>query len=95
MVLAKDGQSVDAAATQSLRDRIRAERQQLGAPPSGKTSSLDPAQTGEYDSVLRFHASLEIARRNGQNAIRCVHCTTSFAAPTRITRTTRYGASWT
>ncbi len=80
VVLSKDGGSVDAAATQSLRERVRAERKQLGAPPSGKTSSLDPAQAGEYGSVLRFHASLEIARRNGQHAIRCVHCNHLFCS---------------
>ena len=74
VVLAQDGRSVDEAATKSLRERIRAERKQLGEPPSGKTSALDPAQAGEYESVLRFHASLEIARRNGQHAIRCVQC---------------------
>ena len=81
VVLAKDGGSVDAAATKSLRERTRAERKQLGAPPSGKTSALEPGQAAEYDSVLRFHASLEIARRNGQHAIRCVRCGHLYCGP--------------
>ena len=81
VVLARDGRSVDEATRQSLRERIRAERKQLGAPPSGKTSALDPAQAGEYESVLRFHASLDIARRNGQNAIRCTQCGHLYCGP--------------
>ena len=69
------------AATQNLRERIRAERKEIGAAPSGKTSSLGDAQANGYSSVVRFHASLEIARREGQHAIRCVHCNHLFCGP--------------
>ena len=31
--------------------------------------------------MLRFHASLEIAGRNGQHAIRCVHCGHLYCGP--------------
>ena len=64
-----------------ILERIRAERKRLGAPPSGRTSSLDPGRAGEYGSVVRFHESLEIARRNGRHAIRCVHCNHLFCGP--------------
>ena len=44
-------------------------------------SSLNGDRGDEYETVLRFHASLDLARKGGQHAIRCVHCHHLFCGP--------------
>ena len=74
VVMDEDSLLLDEQATCGLRRRIRGERA-AGAPYAGRTSSL-PEDLGDarWQTVLRFHESLEVASASGVHAIRCTDC---------------------
>jgi hypothetical protein len=68
--------AVNRAGTEKRRAQVREERLRDGKPFSGKKSAL-PARLASargWESVLRFHEYLEVARRGETQAIRCVVC---------------------
>ena len=74
VIIAKDGKGVDAAATEARRREIR-EARRIGAQPiSGKTSAVSAPEENGWQSLLRFHASLEISVNDDQKVIRCNRC---------------------
>ena len=74
VIFSKDGKTVDAAATEARRREIREARKQDATPVSGKTSSLESPVGNGWQTLLRFHAALEISGRGKQRAIRCSRC---------------------
>ena len=91
VVLAEDGRSVDEAATKSLRERIRAERKQLGEPPLGEDLDAGPGAGGGVRiwccASTRAWRSPPAATAGTPSA--ASNAATSTAAPRRTTRTTR------
>jgi N-methylhydantoinase B len=74
VVISRDGRAVDAAATNASRSGIRQARKRESAPVSGKTSGvLTPASDG-WQTLLRFHAAMEISASGKQRVIRCTRC---------------------
>ena len=74
VIFSKDGKTVDAAATEARRREIREARKQDATPVSGKTSSVELPVGNGWQTLLRFHAALEISGRGKQRAIRCSRC---------------------
>ncbi len=74
VIFSKDGKTVDAAATEARRREIREARKQDATPVSGKTSSVESPVGNGWQTLLRFHAALEISGRGKQRAIRCSRC---------------------
>lgn len=74
VVFDQEGERVDSQATGERRGAIRQGRLREGKPPSGKTSSMNGEQAGEWRTVLKFHAGLEIAKSGKRSVIRCLRC---------------------
>ncbi|MBI4529715.1 MAG: hydantoinase B/oxoprolinase family protein [Deltaproteobacteria bacterium] len=65
---------VEEQATAERRQEIRETRRSQGAPPSGRTSSLDGEGNGEWQTAVRFNATLEIVKGGKRSVIRCNRC---------------------
>jgi N-methylhydantoinase B len=73
VVFAHGGKTVDSAATEDCRRRIREARKQ-DAPISNGSSDIAAAATSDSRQLLRFHAALEIIGNGKQKTIRCSRC---------------------
>jgi N-methylhydantoinase B len=73
VILDEDGKSVNVAATDARRRQTRESRKQ-NAPVSGKTTSVETAISNGWQTLLRFHAALEISVRGTERVIRCNRC---------------------
>jgi N-methylhydantoinase B len=74
VILNPNAKSVDNAATEQKRKEIRETRLREGKPVSGKTSGLDGNGKKELKTLLKFHASLEMAGDRRSPVIRCQSC---------------------
>ncbi|MBI2532859.1 MAG: hydantoinase B/oxoprolinase family protein, partial [Deltaproteobacteria bacterium] len=75
VVISRDGRAVDAAATNAARSEIRQARKRESAPVSGKTSGGDDLKSSNrWQTLLRFHAAMEISAGGKQRVIRCTRC---------------------
>lgn len=74
VVIARDGAAVDTRATEARRSEIRESRRRDSAPVSGKIGGLPSSANDGWETLLRFHAVLEIGVRGEQRVIRCTRC---------------------
>jgi hypothetical protein len=74
VTLNADGKSANVAATEARRGQMRESRKQNATPVSGKTSGVETAASNGWQTLLRFHAVLEISGRGTERAIRCNRC---------------------
>ncbi|MDP6558677.1 MAG: hydantoinase B/oxoprolinase family protein [Candidatus Binatia bacterium] len=71
--------SIDLATTESRRKEIREIRLRESRPLSA-SATLDE-RDGAWETVLRIHEYLEIARNGSEHFIRCIRCETLFGHP--------------
>jgi N-methylhydantoinase B len=74
VVISRDGRAADAAATNASRSEIRQARKRESAPVSGKTSGVSAPASDGWQTLLRFHAAMEISAGGKQRVIRCSRC---------------------
>ncbi len=74
VVISRDGRAVDATTTNAARSEIRQARKRESAPVSGKTSGVPSLASNGWQTLLRFHAAMEISASGKQRVIRCTRC---------------------
>ena len=95
VVLARDGRSVDEAATRSLRERVRAERKQLGRPRPARPRRWTRRRRASTNRCCASTPAWRSPAATARTPSAAPSAATSTAAPRRTTRTTRCAASWT
>ncbi len=74
VIIAQDGTALDAAATETRRREIREARRDEAQPIAAKNSAVSAPKENGWQSLLRFHATLEISVNDHQKVIRCSRC---------------------
>jgi N-methylhydantoinase B len=74
VILTGSGKDVDQTATKARREEIRGERKRQGQSPSGKTDAVSASDENGWHTLLKFHATLELATDGKRKIVRCSRC---------------------